>query len=1322
MSKKKINNRLDKLFDTIKEEENITKKQQPQKNGRVAVRKPAQKKPNASGKDTANLNTKVLDSAVVDAHAAVQVNVAEDFSVMSLPLRIDEESWATLQVIDDGGQPRQWDEEEQLLVKQVADQLSLALENARLFQETQEQSEEQALINEIVTTITGSLDTDENLRFIASHLQKIAGSYHVSATIPDYKNMTAAITSYQFDKAGTQTFRDVLQLQSLGITTAIRESGGPVVVEDLANNPTAVAIKNSFLNRKIQSTVVFPLMAGNDLLGLMSVDYLEKKPGISQKNIDLISTILLQASTSIQRANLYLEAQKRTEELTLINSIVGEVSRKVELAESLQLITEGLAKAVSAHHVGIALLDESAEYLSLVADAPLNKADLGLTIPFSGITKEVMETKKPAMINDVRTDERTANIKDLLLSRGTLSLAIFPLLSGEDAIGSVGVDFAETGRSLDQGEMRLIETILLQASTSVETARLFTQMEESEARFRDVALSSADWVWETDVDGRYVYCSDRVLDVLGHPPEDVLGKTPFDFMPTDEVVRTRSIFREIMAENKPLEGLENRNITKDGREVVLLTKGIPLVDDAGNLRGYRGVNSDITEQKYNDLLQNAIADIANAALSADNLSALMREVHQVVDTLMPAKNFYIALYEEVLDLLAFPYYVDEFDETVEAEKPGRSLTSYVLRTGVPLLATPESIEALEKAGEIELVGTKGNDWLGVPFRSGDKIIGVMTVQTYDPNIRLTTEHRDTLAFIANQVATAIENKQSELELRALFAAMNDVIMVVDKDKRYLRIAPTNPSGLYRPPDELLGQRMEELLPEELANMFHSAVDQALETGRTVDIEYPLEISGEEIWFLASISKLSDDQVYWIARDISERKKAEESILRQNEYMAAAADVGRLVTSTLDLHILFDRTVNLLRERFNYYHASIFTVEEAGFNAVVRASTGEAGAEMIKRQHTLAIGSKSIVGTAMESGDPFIVNDVTVESRHHANPLLPETRAEAAIPLRVGSRINGALDLQANYTDAFTTDDVLVLQILADQVAVAIDNARSYELAQEAVREMRELDKLKSQFLANMSHELRTPLNSIIGFSRVILKGIDGPITDLQQQDLTAIYNSGQHLLGLINDILDLSKIEAGKMELSFDEINLEELIKSVMSTVLGLVKDKPVKLVQDVEPNLPTVRADPMRIRQVLINLFSNASKFTDEGSITVRAKLTKSESGRDEVLVSVIDTGAGIAKSDQSKLFQAFSQVDASATRATGGTGLGLSICQQLINMHGGQIGVDSDTGKGSTFYFSLPIFHAKPAPDEGGGGNPAEREAMDLWNNEVGRKIAKD
>ena len=543
--------------------------------------------------------------------------------------------------------------------------------------------------------------------------------------------------------------------------------------------------------------------------------------------------------------------------------------------------------------------------------------------------------------------------------------------------------------------------------------------------------------------------------------------------------------------------------------------------------------------------------------------------------------------------------------------------------------------------------------------------------------------------------------KSEADLRALFSSMEDIVVVYDRDGRYVRIAPTNPSLLIKPPEELLGQLIHEVFPKETADRFHVAIRQTLESGETNQIEYELTIENESHWFLAKLSKLDEDNVFCIARDITERKKSEEAIRRRNDYLAASAEIGKLVTSTLDLNSIFARTVNLINERFNFYHAGIFIVEETGFNAVLREATGRAGAEMKERKHTLQLNEKSIVGKVTLDGQAVVANDVTANPLHKVNPLLPETRAEAALPLRIGNRIIGAIDIQSKTVNAFTEDDIAVLQTLADQVAVAIDNARSFELSQEAVMEMREIDRLKSQFLANMSHELRTPLNSIIGFSRVIIKGIDGPVTELQQQDLTAIYNSGQHLLGLINDVLDLSKIEAGKMELAFDEVNIADVTSSVLSTMSGLIKDKPIQMKRIVEPNLPTVRADAIRVRQVMINLLSNASKFTDEGDILVEVGLKPGPTGRNEIRVSVTDSGPGIAKQDQTKLFQAFSQVDDSPTRKTGGTGLGLSICQHIINMHGGRIWVESDLGKGSTFHFTLPLFRKEKEGESTPFGN---------------------
>jgi PAS domain S-box-containing protein len=269
---------------------------------------------------------------------------------------------------------------------------------------------------------------------------------------------------------------------------------------------------------------------------------------------------------------------------------------------------------------------------------------------------------------------------------------------------------------------------------------------------------------------------------------------------------------------------------------------------------------------------------------------------------------------------------------------------------------------------------------------------------------------------------------------------------------------------------------------------------------------------------------------------------------------------------------------------------------------------------------------------------------------------------------------------------WTEEDKELVASISQQLALAIQDIRSYQLTQQALDEMRKADQLKTEFLANMSHELRTPLNSIIGFSRVILKGLDGPVTETQKQDLSAIYNAGQHLLGLINNILDFSKIESGKMDMVFSEVDLPEIIESVMDTAAGLIKGHPIKLTRDVPDRLPAVWGNSIRIRQVFLNLLSNAAKFTEEGTIGISAYINKDTEKR-EVIISVFDSGPGIASEDQIKIFEPFSQVDSSPTRLHSGTGLGLSICRHLVELHGGRIWVESTPGKGSTFFFTLPI-----------------------------------
>jgi PAS domain S-box-containing protein len=680
------------------------------------------------------------------------------------------------------------------------------------------------------------------------------------------------------------------------------------------------------------------------------------------------------------------------------------------------------------------------------------------------------------------------------------------------------------------------------------------------------------------------------------------------------------------------------------------------------------------------------------------MDELYRSIHEALQPLLPVNNFYIAQYDSNTSLITFPYHFDQVDEDWGPRRLGRGLTSYVIRTGRPLRTTPEITADLEAAGEVKVEGSLSINWLGVPLRSKQVVTGVLAIQTYDPAVQITERHQQILSAIAGQVSSAIERFLAEREIQKFKLGIDhsdNIVFITDLDGTIQYANPAFEKIYGFSPEETIGKTPRILksgfIPDEQYKHFWAT----LLSGGTVSGEIINKAKdGRLIPVAGTNSPILDESEKIIGflavhQDITERKLAEETLKRRNDYLAASSEIGRLVTSTLDLNTIFTRTVNLISERFGFYYAAIYIIEETGFSAALREATGEAGEKMKAQRHSVIVGSNSVVGKVAANIEPMLVNDTEREPLYMPNPFLLDTRSEVAIPLRIGSRIVGVIDIQSTQTNAFTQDDLSVLQSLADQVAVGIDNARSYELSQQLIQELREIDLLKSQFLANMSHELRTPLNSIIGFSRVILKGIDGPVSEMQQQDLTAIYNSGQHLLGLINDILDLARIEAGKMELNFEEVNLSDMTTSVMSTAKGLVKEKPIQLIQRIPANMPTVRGDAMRVRQILLNLISNASKFTDTGSITVETVVQKGPLGRLEALINVIDTGPGISPEDQKKLFQAFSQVDGSATRKSGGTGLGLSICANLVQLHAGRIGVTSEVGTGSTFWFTLPLYH---------------------------------
>jgi signal transduction histidine kinase len=397
------------------------------------------------------------------------------------------------------------------------------------------------------------------------------------------------------------------------------------------------------------------------------------------------------------------------------------------------------------------------------------------------------------------------------------------------------------------------------------------------------------------------------------------------------------------------------------------------------------------------------------------------------------------------------------------------------------------------------------------------------------------------------------------------------------------------------------------------------------------------------------------------------------------------DLSKRMSGILDFNKLVDTLVQGLVRGIPLTHCVLLIYDRTSnaFVASREEATTEAGSGV-----SAVRADSPIAQWLKRTGEVLVKEEAKLNPRlaeyfETAEAELEEIQASLIVPLRIENNLIGIVLLGEKLSgEIFDNQELEVLSVLSNQAAISLGNAALYEELGSTNARLLEANQLKSQFLASMSHELRTPLNSIIGFSKVLLNRLDGDLTERQEAYLRSVHSSGTHLLRLINGILDFSRIEAGKLDVHPEDLDLHDLVSECIDTSVPLVRAKPLKIEKDVPLDLPHLRADRTKVKQVLLNLLSNAIKFTATGKVLVRVQPEP-----DCIHLSVADTGIGIREHDLPRLFEPFHRLNNPLSKEAGGTGLGLAISKKFIEMHGGRIWAESRENVGSTFHFTLPV-----------------------------------
>jgi GAF domain-containing protein/anti-sigma regulatory factor (Ser/Thr protein kinase) len=1170
---------------------------------------------------------------------------------------------------------RPFTESEIALLQSFADQAVIAIENVRLFKELEARNhdltqalEQQTATSEILRVISSSpTDVQPVFDTIAARAKRLCDARECAVFRFDgeFIHLVAqADTSAAWASALQSAFPRPPGRGS--ITARAIQTRSLVHIPDVLIDPE-FELTEAARASSVRSTLSVPMLREGEVIGAITVDRRESKPFLD-KQIGLVKIFADQAVIAIENVRLFKELEARNRDLTEAleqQTATSEILRVISSSPTdVQPVFDAIAHSAArlCEAFDVIVLRVQGDVLHLVAhhgqmpaaaDVPLHRGTLG---------GRTLIERRLIHIRDLQTEvddfpEGSAFAR-AFGHRTTLSV---PLLREDIAIGNIQVRRQEV-RPFSDTQISLLKTFADQAVIAIENVRLFTELQE-----KNHALTEAHAQVIQTLEQQTA--TSEILSVISSSPTDV--RPVFDTI-------VRSAMRLLGGFSATL-----RQLAGDRLDLVAFSITSEVGDEALKSLSQLPLAHD---PMYAQMVRDRAPSFSSDTETDPRVGSRRRESAR-------ARGYRSVL---IVPMLCGGSMIGAI--AVTRREPGPFTDDQI---GLLKTFAEQAVIAVENVRlftELQTSNRELTTALDTQTATSDILRIISRSQTdVQPVFEAIVASAVRLLQAYSGVLTLIEGDQIELAAHTSTDEAGDAaVRAAFPQSRHSEWPPAQ-AIRGRAPINIADAHTDPRVPETQhaharVRGYRSVVAVPLlrhdEAAGAIGVtrRAPGGFTDDEI---ALLKTFADQAVIAIenARLLTELQARTQELSRSVGELRALGEVGQAISSTLDLGTVLTTIVSRAVQLSGLDGGVVFEYDEGTEEFVQRAGTDPGGALAEARRTTRIRKGEGVLGRTAITLEPIQVPDITVPAAYEGRlrEILVESgiRAILAVPMVREGRLIGCLAVTRNQPGDFPGETIELLRTFATQSALAIQNARLFHEIADKSAQLEAASRHKSEFLANMSHELRTPLNAVIGFSEVLLQRMFGDLNDKQDEYLKDIYASGQHLLSLINDILDLSKIEAGRMELASAPFHLPTALENAVTLVKERAARHGITLQVDIDPRLGELVGDERKVKQVLLNLLSNAVKFTPErGRISLKAGRTDGM-----VEIAVTDTGIGIAPEDQAAVFEEFRQVGTDETRKQEGTGLGLTLAKKFVELHGGRIWIESEPGRGSTFTFTLPV-----------------------------------